>query len=218
MPAPSYTCDQVIDDAQALCNDTSGVTYTDARMLILLKIAHRQLQKALTSRGLQTMQRVTAAQTITAGTATFTAPSDLIMPIKMEERGVGEGADAWTLMERAYTEPVRLGQSTLGTWVFRDATFYFTAATQNREIRLWYYGTLLPVPATGAGGAQLFLNTQDFLTYKLAALAALTIGENENRAAIFEEQARAEVEDLIGQFVKDQQSLPVTRRPRRRRF
>ena len=215
----SFTIGDVFDDAQGLLNDVAAATYTDARLTPLVKIAHRELKDRLNACGHQTtLEKATA--TIAAGATTYgTLPTGFAFPHKMEERASGGTDDDYIPMIPAIVEPPRDGGAlaVLQEWVFRGYSIYFVAASQDREVRLWYWGRFLPiiVDGTTAVSQEQF---QNYLMYRTAALAARVIGEDTERAADLNAQASAEMDLIMSAIAKNEQNLRVVRPPRRRRF
>lgn len=215
----AFILDDVIDEAQLLLNDIAGAQYTDTRLLALLIHAHRRLRDKLNRRGISANLKLTTVISVAANTASYdlTGVSDIVLPIRMEERQPGETFADWQHMERVNIIEPRQSLPVLQEWMYRDFKVFFTPASQAREIRIYYWGTLLP--AAAAGSSQVtYLNTQTWLAFELAAVAAISIAQDETRASILKQEADQEMNELLSEFVKNKQSTPARRRNRLNRF
>lgn len=216
----SFTVDDVIDEAQVWLNDVGQATYTDARLIPIVKVAHREIRDRLLSLGMRTLMNQ-SDNVVSAGTTsidmTSTTPT-FLLPIKLEERLNGSTLDAdYQPMKEVYMKPARDPDREFREWWFRNNIINFIAATVDRQVRIHYYGALSPAITNGASVVNA-LHLQNYLSFRTAAIAARTIHEDVERSADLNEQAQAEMELLLSTFVKNEQSINTRRRPRRRRF
>ena len=204
-----------LDAAAALLNDPDKVTFTYAVMLPFFKIAWRELQTFLVSNGIKDVDEyTTAALTITTNTKQWTdTPTDLLFPIKMWERAVGESDEDWVEMEERIPDPSEAQETELEVWYFKEGDIWFRGADTDREVILRYQKELAAISSEST--AIPVRGSISFLSFRTAGIIARARG-NKSRANDLDVDAKMHLDSTIATKVKDEQGLPV--RPRRYGF
>lgn len=214
----AVTAATILTGAKPLLNDPSGIIYSDAALLPLLKKAHRELQQRLTRSGHQTTKEVSAPILVTAGTVRLGdgagLPTDLLYPVSLKEKAVGATNDNYVDMLEQSWEEDRVAQSTLMVWTWREDEIKFVGATVNREVLIRYRkGAVI----TSVGSVISILDCETFLESRTAAIAAAVLGENYSRAEALNTDAEMAYDVLSGTMTKGRQNQPVRRRRTRYR-
>tara|TARA_Y100000310_G_scaffold26486_1_gene25272 strand:+ start:9870 stop:10508 length:639 start_codon:yes stop_codon:yes gene_type:complete len=209
------TAGEVMDDAAVLLNDSSKQSYTYAKMLPLLKVTYREWALAKHMSGDQLLKDRSTAIDIAAGATTVTsAPSDMVLPIRLEERPDGS-TGLYEDMEKTAWEPDETQVETLDVWNWREETIYLRGATTAREVRIYYWKDLAELVDENSN--IVGIRARIPLSYKTAALAAGSIGGNMELATALRDVGEARQSETISVNVKSRQDLPVRRLPFRRR-
>jgi hypothetical protein len=209
----------IFSQAQAFLNDTGGVNYTTTKLLPYLIIAYDDLKLNLISVNAPPIEEVSAALSVAAlATELASPPADMIIPLKLEERAVGD--TLYTPMTERDFEPDRDKLDSLINWTWRELKIKFVGALQAREVRVYYLKSLAD-PTSGASTISVEDYYKTFLSSRTASLAAYYIGQNESRATALQENANNALGLCLGIVAKRRQSMPIRQRPwgwwRRRR-
>ena len=201
-----------LDQAAALLNDPSRTTFTYADMLPYFKIAWRELQTFLVSNGITDVDEyTTTALTISADTKEWTnTPIDLLFPIKMWERAVGESVDDWVEMDERIPDPSEAQETELEIWYFKEGNIWFRGANSIREVILRYQRELTAIVSENT--AIPVRGSISFLAFRTAGIIARVRG-NKGRANDLDADAKMYLDSTVAAKVKDMQGDPV--RPRR---
>lgn len=209
---PTLLASDVMDDAAALMNDVAKVLYSYTNQLPYLKLAHEDLVMKLKSNGVPAIDEMSGALTVNALAVTLaTPPSDMLVPLALEERAVGEGDDDWVPMERKDWEPTVQQDTTLRYWTWRELEIKFVGATENRQVRVKYRKYL--TSPSGSGSAITMYDARSYLGKRQAMYCARFIGENEERAQFCGGLAEEALHDLLSSAINVQQDKPVRPRP-----
>lgn len=199
----------IMDASAALLNDASRTIFSYSVQLPFLGLAWNELQSKLTENGIPTTKEISLVSTISAGSNTFTLPSDFLSPISLEERRAGS-LDLFTTVTRVDNIPEMDPTAEILYWNWREEAIYVNPPTENREVRLTYRKSLNPLNDQNSN-----LNVTgslQYLAYKTAALCARFIGENPERADYLESLAAYHLQLLLNLGIRDLQSTP--KRPR----
>ena len=207
----------VMTEAGALLNDPSLVTYTYVVQLPFLRIAMKNLESAMLENGLSQLDTKSATLAITAVTGiAITAasapalPTDLLLPISLEERQTGSGTLFAPMFEREEV-PVRDQGLSLVDWVWEEDGIKLVGALVATDVRITYQKSMTLI--TASGDTIPYLGAGLFLSSKVAALCALIIGRNQERAGELNGIAEVELRKYINAHVKEAQDFPVRRQP-----
>jgi len=205
---------EIVAEAQVLLNDTGQAIYTNAKVLPLLKKVYRKLELQLTSNGMLETKEVSATLTVPVNTDvlnTVTAfPSDFIEPRALGQRDVGS-TSAFVPIDHNQNEPfVQNPTGIIQSWTFREGEIKIGRSSAIREVRLVYTKSLSPINDVNSNIPlpQAF----DYLASATAAMCALVIGENANRANILQGDAEMAKTLLMSIFTKSKQNTPARRK------
>lgn len=207
----------IMDDAAAMLFDPNKVHFDYTRLLPYLKMANNELSDLLTLNNLQSFRTIAADKTVAAGAVHYTPlPDDFYLPIKMEEKAVGETDDKFARMgERKWEESKTVG-TFIGDWVYRGNDIKFAPASVDRVVRLFYYRTITSI--TGQNSPIELDSAHRFLAARTAEVTAAYSGNNQVKAddlAVREVgPARSMLEAIL---VKNSQGLRTRRRSGTRR-
>lgn len=214
---PTLASESLIE-AQALLHDSSGVLYTNAKLIPLMQKAYRELQLKMQLNGLPVMKEKSTVITVSAGTTRLGdgagLPADFVLPIDLEERAPGS-TELWSPMTELAWEPNLSPGPSLVYWNFREEEVKFLGATADREVRMTYQKGLTRITSDQTPIA--ILNSTTYLASRTAAIAAYVLGENPTRSEALNGDAGQAMHELIALLVKRQQGLPVRRRVNRYR-
>jgi hypothetical protein len=209
---PVATAAQVLDSARAHLDDFQGTLWTDPRLLPMLQEAHRELQAKLLLNGLQIMNEVTPVLTVPALTTNFSLvtgyPTDLVEPIWMKERQVGQLNEDFADMQEVDFIPNVRQSTELVWWCWQEEKIIFLGATNNVEVQL-RYRRYLTTPLTVNDTIGVLLG-ENHLSYRTASLASNSVGRPRKD---LEGAAQSNLDIVIRAAVKELQNLPAKRRP-----
>jgi len=138
-------------------------------------------------------------------------PTDLLLPLKIWERGNGSSDDFVEMVDLTLHGglPSREQDINLGVWEWRADGLWFLGATQDTQIRLRYFKAYPDF--TDSTSPVLVRNAQEALAYATAALAGWARGSP--LAEKWDEAATDAIEDLVLAAVKREQQTARRRRP-----
>lgn len=208
----NFTASNVMDEAAALLNDVSKAIFTYTAQLPYLKLAYRDMDQEFTANEIETNLISEAVISVPAGSSALPLPSSFFLPISLMEKGTGEANDKYVVMEekRNINDMNMLATSTLGIWDFRHDCINLVASTADRTVRLYYWRTL-PVIVDENSFAEI-KGGQSYLSFRTAALCAMFIGGNANRASALNSEAEIAINRLIGLMVKNSQGNRTRRK------
>lgn len=201
----------VLAQARVLLNDATGKLYTEPELIPYYNLAQNELQSELELMGAQFLKDTAARITVPAGTTVLAAPADLVEPITLFEGSEGAQVENFIEMEELQFLPLLPQEVELRYWVFQDEGIEFLGSTANRDVIVRYRKGLTPAVA----GADLieYPKGANFLAYETAALTAAYAGENPTRSAKLDGKAAYNLSLVKRKIARDQQSLPVRRKP-----
>ena len=207
------TATAVLLQSAGLLNDSAQTLFTNAVLLPYLKIAFDELQIAMENYQAPFEKKVATPVTIAAGATTMTAPTDMVRPMNLWERQQGSivPEDYVEMIETNWdpkVSPVR----ELNYWAWVGNAFVFPAATTDRQVLLEYVATLTD-PAIPASDSVQLQRVHVFLQYRVAALAAEYIMQDDVRAASLNADAARSLDAILRAAVRSNQSKPAKRKP-----
>ena len=217
---------QITSLVRSLLNDAQGNLFTDTVLLPYLNSVYRKVQRAIGNAGgggfIQddVLLVVTAVAeqdpSLQVSIADATAPpnqlpTDLLLPLKIWERGNGSSDDFVEMVDLTLHGglPSREQDINLGVWEWRADGLWFLGATQDTQIRLRYFKAYPDF--TDSTSPVLVRNAQEALAYATAALAGWARGSP--LAEKWDEAATDAIEDLVLAAVKREQQTARRRRP-----
>jgi len=220
-----YTALSVAQRAAALCNDSAQQVYTFTALLPYLNQALQELQEIFELNEIPCTQTASAVLNVPAGTSEITfepdtpdpdvdyLPDDLVEPQLLWERP--EGIDPFIPMTRLNVLPLQQSGveiNQLVNYVWEDQKIKFLPANQDNDVKMNYIKTLF-AEITEATDTISIINSQSFLQYRTAGLAARFIGENPTRAQDLDGDASLALDRVTGIGTKGRQSIFTRRRP-----
>lgn len=208
----------VLDRAAFHLNDVNRTYWTNAILLEPFKNAYDDFKEELIDADIRIMGEVSAALIVTTammdigGPTGPALPSNFVVPITLWERLSGT-SNSYDMMAPFKTLPkTEVLTSSLMYWSFRKQFIQFIGATTNRDVKIDYIGDTLSVAEDENDRINAF-NAKSFLAYRTAALASEFQGEDEERAAKLNSNAQNALDKLLNTDIKNQQNMPVRRRP-----
>lgn len=216
---PDATAGQAVTSAQAHLNDRAGTIWPFSVLLPFLQEAHRELRAQVILNGIPVIDEVTASITVPIGTTDLTTcvsyPTDMIVPIWMKERPFGETNSDYVDMIKRDFIPNADQTTWLIWWSWRGEKIYLLGSLIAEQVQL-RYRRQIPTPVS-TGDSLGWLQAENYLSYRTAALACNSIGEMEKGSGLTE-QANVNLDTIIRLNVKEIQGMPARRRPYHRRY
>lgn len=208
---PLLASEILADAAATYLNDSTRGTWTDAVLLPNLKTAYDKLRLALVEIDAPTIDETTTAALNVAALATeVPAIADLLYPIKVWERGVGQNEDAWDVVDEGDWEPESTsGIVNLLNWKWAEDAIKVRPASIAREVKVYYKRDLSAIVSENSIVNLTLAKT--YLSAKTAALAAGLRGNNPSRAQALDAIAEHEKEMYTGIIIKRMQGHGVRR-------
>jgi hypothetical protein len=177
------TVDEIIDGIQDELADSSGRVFPDAVALKGFQRAFRFLKGEMLKRQIPRSKKV-ATYRLVAGAASLTPAAAGIANfgelIRLEERLYGSSEQYGELDGPLDEMPQRTSATSLCEFEWREDTFWFTAATTDRELRITYFESDQP-PTTGSVGID---GSYNFLVAYGASVIAPWRGYEERGAVL----------------------------------
>lgn len=213
------TAGQAMNSARALLNDTGASIWTNTVLLPLLQEAHRELRAKVILNGIPVINEVTGVLNVPAGTTDLSTvsgyPTDMIVPIWLKEReGSTQNADFIDMTQVDFI-PNMNQDIWLYWWCWRHEKILLLGSIVDEQVQL-RYRRQIPTPAV-AGDELGWLQAENYVSYRTASLACMSIGEVE-KADLLQKQSDANMDIVIRLNVKQIQGLPAKRRAYHRRY
>ena len=215
------TSAQIMDKAAALYNDTEKAVLTYGVQLPYLNIALQELQQIFEQNNVPVTSKTSAVLAIDANvdhidfTTTPAIPSNFIDIERMWESP--RDLNQWVPMWRRnflphYLEDAQINQ--LIYFTFNDQAFQFLPANADNDIKMNYIKSLFSEITDSSGAVTVdIINSELFLAFRIAGLAAEFIGENKTRADSLNGNAEEALERTLGISAKGRQAIVTRRRP-----
>jgi len=211
--------DSCLMGARTHLNDDSAINWPDTRLLTKFTEAFKDLQMQLEGNGIQVLDEVSADLTVPQGVTDLTTvsgyPTDLISPIWLKEKQVGEDDSFLISMTPVDFIPNVEQDITLNWWCWRMNKILLLGALNDVIVQI-RYRRKLAVPTKNSDDIGV-IQGENFLSYKTAAIAYNSIG-NFKMGSFMEEAANSRLADLIAYYVTyEKQMLIAKRQPYHRR-
>lgn len=218
----------VLSRARTHLNDDEGANWPDYRLIPKAQQAFDELEAELQLAGIPIINSQTVVFTVPAyninandGVALDIStlpgyPHDMIMPIWMKERRVGDQwRDFVDMVETDFT-PITTTDVYLRYWTWYQGKITVLGCINDVQVMLRYQ-RLLPVPMVNTDSIIVPLG-QLHLSYRVAALAAASLPEARQMAADLDVTAKTNLDKIVRMNIKQQQNLPTKRRPYHRGY
>lgn len=216
---PDALAGQVLDSARSHLNDLGATIWGDPVLIPFLQEAHRELRTVVVLNGIPVINEVTAVLNVPAQTTDLSTvtgyPTDMIVPIWLKERQVGQdNSDFIDMTPRDFVPNINM-DIWLFWWCWRDEKIFLVGSLNAEQVQLRYRRQLTtPVVRADSIG---WLNAENFLSYRTAALACQSIGEQEKHDNLMK-TASVNLDTVVRLNVKQMQGLQARRRPYHRRY
>jgi hypothetical protein len=210
---------QVIYGAALLLNDPEVVEYSAANTLPFLNMAIYELNDHLVEANVAITNQVAPILTVNVGeNYVVNLPLYLAEIQEVAERQVGTNGGFNPLPRREFPDPSP-ATSSLKFWCWQNQRIIFNPEGANvpMEVQVKYLNVPLKV-ATDENSIIGTTNATMYLMYRLAALLAMFVGENQTRAAVLNEEAEKSLERMVGISNKGRQQISTRHRPFRASF
>ena len=219
----TYT--SILASSAAVLNDQTRAVYTDAVLLAYLNMALAELEEIFELNNIPVTNETSAIINVPAGITVIgynTAPDPVLPPDLIEIQQLWESLEdqeAWTPV----TKKEFLTQSSIingspiaafGVWAWMDQEIHVLESNQDNDLKLDYIKSLFSEITVGQLNAlNPITNTDTFLSYRVAGLAAEFIDENTVRADKLNLFGGSALERSLGISIKGKQSITTRRRP-----
>ena len=209
-------------------NDSAGAVYTNAVVLPFLNFSLDELQELYELNDIPATYETSAAITIKSGIDRIgfdtvpALPGDLIEIRQLWEST--SGLNQWTPMIKKDVIPHYLEDKTTISmfmiWVLSGGRVELIAANADIDIKIDYIASLFntPIAIKDINVNLPFTNIKTYLEYKTAALVAMFIAENPDRAIALDSLAGTALSRALGIPIKGMQSVVTRRRPFRHSY
>jgi hypothetical protein len=207
----------------ALLNDQGRAVYTDTVLLAYLNIARNELQEIFELNNIPVTKETSVTLTVPAGDTAIVfdgvaphaaLPVDLIEIERLWESSTGQ--NSWSpLTKRDYlTQDLQSPVTSFRVWAWINQEIRLLEAIADRDIKIDYIKSLFLSLAIGdIADPNTILNTDTFLQYRVAGLAAEFIDENASRSSALNSYGLMALERSLGISTKGRQSIVTRRRP-----
>lgn len=210
-------------------NNSAQTRYNNAIVLPFLNLSLNELQELFELNDIPvTHTSDPAVITIPSGVnrlgfdTTPALPSDFVEALQLWEST--SGLNEWVPMTKRDLIPHILEDnttiSTFILWAYNKGQIRFIAANINIDIKLDYIATMFntPIQIKDINVNLPFTNVETYLEYKTAALCAMFIAENPERATALDSLAGTALSRSLGIPIKGMQTVTTRRRPFRHAF
>lgn len=207
----SFNAEDTMNEAAVLLNDANKSVFNSTVLFPYLKKAYAELQDEFTLHSIPLNDEISSVTTIAAGNTIITSPSDMLFPIKLEEKAEGANNQDFRPMKETKWEPTIVQTEQLRYWDFRENTIYTVGSTANRQVLVYY---VKGYPSLNNNNTPIVLDgMKTALAAKTAELVAATIGGATDKVLYLANDYMRAKDRLIGIYLKSLQSLPIRRRP-----
>ena len=210
----------VLDTARTHLNDDGGAMWPDNNIMPKMQEAFREMLLELENNGLSVIRELSTVMTVAIGDTDLSLnvayPTDLIMPMEMKERQVGQLNSDFIPMTKVDYIPNVDQDLRLIWWSWRTDKILLLGALQANQVQLRYQGSLT-IPTKNSDTIP-FIFAEMFLSRRTASLCYASVG-NFDRADYFGKDAAIMLAKVIQMNVnRDLQTMPAKRQPYHRRF
>jgi hypothetical protein len=214
----------VFKQARTLLNDDDATNWPDYRLKTKAIVAFEELEAELIVAGIPIINSVSVIITVPAQTidddtldlSTVTGyPTDMILPIEMKERQIGDTNVAFIDMVEVDFIPNIDIDVFLHYWCWYQNTIILRGALNSTQVQLRYQ-RYLPVPDVNTDSLIVPLG-QLFIANRVAALAYQSMG-NRQMWLDLSDIAKVNLNRILDMNIKELQDLPAKRRPYHRGY
>src|SRR5208337_2467740 len=210
--------------ARTLLNDDESNNWTDYKLSQKAVLAFEELEAELLLAGIPIIHSISAILTVPAMTtddnnldmSTVSGyPTDMILPIWMKERQLGQmNRDFVDMVEVDFMPNIDI-DIYLHYWCWYQNTIMLRGALNPVQVELRYQ-RYLPIPEVNTDSLIVPLG-QLFLANRIAALAYYSAGDRQKWQDLSDE-AKMNLNRIIDMNIKELQDMPAKRRPYHRGY
>jgi hypothetical protein len=218
----SYPASDVCDMAASLLNDSAKTVYTNAEQLPYLNIAFRTLGEKLELNNFQVTNETSAIIPVDAGGDNIggddigdpALPTGLIEIQQLWQRPTGTSQPFIPINRYEFLPHYWDGMETniIPCWAWMGQIIKFIPSNTDIDIKLDFIHSVI-YTITDVDDEINVINSLNYLGFSTAALCAMFIGENEERAKILAGQAEDAFNNMLGRDTKGKQGIFIRRRP-----
>jgi hypothetical protein len=191
--------------------------YTDAVLLPITKKAYREIQAELRLHDLQEVIDDQTTVGMLAGSFELDilsiADTSFLAPIEIWEKLSTEPDTSYKILPEKLSDPALLpAVPTLESWYYRQNKIIFGRQSSVQMTILIKFQRRLAAPTLVTSALEI-MDCELFMSARVAAIAAYSIGGNEERSAVYQGDAFKWQEKLIQSAVKRKQANPTRRQP-----
>lgn len=191
-------------------NDAAGASYTDQKLMPLIKLAYQSLQTELEKHSISCKIAKSEEIKVPAGTTILSLPGDFLIPEKLEERNWGS-QDSFTEMKRALLAPNTVNPSSqlqYYDWRFNDQ-IHVPESNKDKGVVIYYQRSF---PAIAQATDFVLGKSEQYLISKVAAYAHIFLAQNPTLAAPCNEEAKDNLDQILAIYIHKAQAAPARRR------
>lgn len=214
----------ILAESRLILNDNGAKVYTNAVLLPLLRKAYEEFQSWADNYNLYYIKRqsfdltpltVAGNYVVISASSTPPLPTDLRVPVRLYEKAVGEDRSFYVLMEEKEFQAivdVNAGRTTYGYWNFNGQAIFLPNITSpsSRNVLIEYLGSDTAIADATTTLPQVYF--RQHLAARVAAMAAMYIGQNESRAAAAQDDANTALDRILEVSVRKNQGTYGARR------
>lgn len=208
----------VLNSVRALLNDTNTQQFTNTYLLPYLNMAISELNEIAEQNNVQVTNATSVPVTIAVGVDNIGGsggpdlPPNLIEIQQLYERTSGTSEDYTEIVRKNFLPETEILTNWLGVWAYENQIIKFLGALSIREVKIHYISSRVNAVTDGTNPISL-INSESFLNYRTAALAAEFTGENKTRADSLNSNAGLALDRFLGIDSKARQTIMTRRRP-----
>lgn len=207
--------------ARTHLNDEQGSLWSDFKLFPKVQAAYREMMNELEVNDIPLLNAVTAVLTVPAQTvddnnldmSTVSGyPTDILEPIWMKERAVGQmNADFVDMTKVDFIPNITLGTELIW-WCWIDDTIMLRGALNSTQVQIRYKRYIQP--PNFINDSLIVPLSETFLGPEAAYMAMIsTPNFNEKSADALKSLAERNLDNIVREAVMQMQNLPAKRRP-----
>jgi len=216
----AQTAGQVMGAVRSLLNDDDEVLFPDYKLFPKLTLAQNELFNRLALGSNQNTFEQSAILSVVANavdgvhtdlTAVSGYPTDLLIPLYLKERAVGETDSQFIRMDFVEFIPNTTKTNLLRYWTWRKNKLYVLGSTVAREVLIRYRRTL--TVSTLLADDTVVSAAETWLTYKTAALVLISLpGDPDPRIPEYKDMAKQNEDIFMMLNTKNRQNIATRRK------
>lgn len=219
----SYPASDVCDMTASLLNDSAKTVYTNAEQLPYLNIAFRTLGEKLELNNFQVTNETSAVIPVDAGGDNIggdaigdpSLPTGLIEIQELWQRPTGTSQPFIPIQRYEFLPHFwdSIETNIIPCWAWLGQVIKFIPSNTDTDVKIDFIHSVIYTITDPDTDEINVINSLNYLGFATAALCAMFIGENPERAKVLEGQALDAFDSMLGRDAKGKQSVYIRRRP-----